>query len=107
VPVAPYGLVAGPGGVLRGVRLLAGPAAAAVVDDMGAEALVTGRPAEPAAQGAEGGRRHHGGRPAAGDLVAGREQEHHTAHRGRFGTEGLPEPGPANRRRLLCHGATF
>ena len=52
VPVAPYGLVGGPGGVVREMRLVAVPAAVAVVDDMRGQLLLASRAGQPAPQAA-------------------------------------------------------
>lgn len=60
VPVAPHGLVDGPGGVPGGMRLAAVPAPVAVVDDMDGDPLGPARAAEAASQRAYGGGRHQG-----------------------------------------------
>ncbi len=107
VAVAAYGFVHRPFGVRREVGVRGVPAAAAVVHDVGGEAVVAARAGQGAGQGQLEGVREGGGAAVRVGLAV-REQQDHAADRGGFSgrPDGPSQPCSRQGECALCHDVT-
>lgn len=107
VAVAAYDLVHRPFGVRRGVGVRGVPAAAAVVHDVGGEAVVATGAGQGTGQGEPKGVGERGG-AAVRVRLAVREQQDHAADRGGFSgrPDGPSQPCSRQGECALCHDAT-